>query len=310
MALRPQQVVERLEKRQVRFAAGQPLRAASTRHARVARLADRREELVDQRRLAEAGLARHRDQAAGPVTRLLEGAQQLRPSRASRPTMRPGCARRRRQTARRTSRRCRRPRSREATSAVAGRSRGSFCRHSSTSWSSAGGTSRPSRDGGTGASLVMLCSTASGDGAWNGCWPVSSSYSRMPSAKTSLAVVTASPRACSGDRYPIVPSTSPVRVSALMVASPACWRHHDARQAEVEHLDVAVVAHHHVVGLDVTVDDLPRVRDGQRLGDLARQVPGLVDRRALADHLAQRAALHQLHHDEAAGRRPRRSREW
>ena len=33
----------------------------------------------------------------------------------------------------------------------------------------------PSLDGGTGASDVMLCRTASGEGAWNGCWPVSSS---------------------------------------------------------------------------------------------------------------------------------------
>ena len=76
--------------------------------------------------------------------------------------------------------------------------------------------------------------------------------------------------------------------------------HRDACQAEVEHLHVAVGAHHHVVGLDVAMDDLLRVCHGQRLGHLAREVARLVDGGALANHLAQRAALHQLHDDEAA----------
>ena len=46
----------------------------------------------------------------------------------------------------------------------------------------------------------------------------------------------------------------------------------DARQAEVEHLHVAVGPDHDVLGLDVAMDDAGRVRGGERARDLAADV--------------------------------------
>ena len=74
----------------------------------------------------------------------------------------------------------------------------------------------------------------------------------------------------------------------------------DAGEAEVEHLHVAVVAHHHIVRLDVAVHDLRGVGDGERLGDLARDADGAVEGQPLPHDLAQAAALHELHRDETA----------
>ena len=74
-----------------------------------------------------------------------------------------------------------------------------------------------------------------------------------------------------------------------------------ARQAEIEQLDVAVGPDHHVVRLDVAVDDLRGVRDRQRFGDLPRDADGAFERQALRRQLPQRRALDELHRDVAIG---------
>ena len=59
---------------------------------------------------------------------------------------------------------------------------------------------------------------ATGESPVNGGAPVSSSYNTQPVAYTSERASTASPRACSGDRYWAVPMTAEV---AVMVACPS-----------------------------------------------------------------------------------------
>ena len=68
--------------------------------------------------------------------------------------------------------------------------------------------------------------------------------------------------------------------------------------AEVEHLHDPVVAHHHVLGLDVAVDEPAPVGGRER----ARHVGEPADAgdgsgASVADRLAQRAALDELHDD-------------
>ena len=67
-----------------------------------------------------------------------------------------------------------------------------------------------------------------------------------------------------------------------------------ARQPEVEHLDVAVCAHHHVLGLDVAVHDARGMRHAQRLRNLAADVCKRREERTVAEHLAKGAAGDQL----------------
>ena len=71
------------------------------------------------------------------------------------------------------------------------------------------------------------------------------------------------------------------------------------RQAEVEQLDVAVGPDHHVVRLDVAMDDLRRVRDREGFGDLPRDARRAAERQALGGHLAQGRSLDELHRDVA-----------
>jgi hypothetical protein len=47
------------------------------------------------------------------------------------------------------------------------------------------------------------------------------------------------------------------------------------------------------------VHDLSSVRDHQGFGNLARDVDGAIERQPLAHHVAQAAALHELHRDVA-----------
>jgi hypothetical protein len=75
--------------------------------------------------------------------------------------------------------------------------------------------------------------------------------------------------------------------------------HPPARDPEVKHLHHHVLAHHDILGLDITVDDAPTVRtrecagDIRELGDACRDQYG-----GVADDVTQRAAFDELHHDE------------
>jgi hypothetical protein len=57
----------------------------------------------------------------------------------------------------------------------------------------------------------------------------------------------------------------------------------DSGDAEVQHLDIAVVAHHDVFRLDVAMDDARGVRRGQRACDLAAKIGGELDVRRLPE---------------------------
>ena len=73
-------------------------------------------------------------------------------------------------------------------------------------------------------------------------------------------------------------------------------------QAEVEDLDVAVPGHHHVLGLQVAVDDAGRVGLAEAVGNLKRdieQAPGR--QRSFVQELPQRLALDELHRDVDRG---------
>ena len=74
-----------------------------------------------------------------------------------------------------------------------------------------------------------------------------------------------------------------------------------ARQPEVEHFHVTVVAQHEVVGFDVAMRDAGGVRHTERLGHLSAQLRQRFNRAAFADQRPQRAPLDEFHHDEATG---------
>ena len=71
-------------------------------------------------------------------------------------------------------------------------------------------------------------------------------------------------------------------------------------EPEVEDLHEAVARQHHVLGLEVAVDDAGRVRPGQPLGQLAADVQDLPDRQRLLgpNQVAQRRAIDELHDGE------------
>ena len=71
----------------------------------------------------------------------------------------------------------------------------------------------------------------------------------------------------------------------------------EAGETEVEQLDVPVRPHHHVLGLDVPVDDLRSVCDSQSLGDLPRDRDGPRQRNAFAGGLPQCRPFDQFHRD-------------
>ena len=76
---------------------------------------------------------------------------------------------------------------------------------------------------------------------------------------------------------------------------------HQLGEAEVEHLDAARVAHHHIARLEIAVDDARGVSRCQRVGDLDAACDCRVQRQRFpADHLVEGLALDQLHGDEVA----------
>ena len=73
----------------------------------------------------------------------------------------------------------------------------------------------------------------------------------------------------------------------------------ELREAEVEHLDVAVWPQHHVLRLDVTVRDPARVCCCQRARDLNHDPDAFAGRHGAAlEALPQRLAIDQLADDE------------
>ena len=78
--------------------------------------------------------------------------------------------------------------------------------------------------------------------------------------------------------------------------------------AKVGHLQGAVPQHHHIVGLDVPVDDAPAVGVGQGLHDLGDEMEGLPPGQLaplLLHVLLEGNAVQQLHHDIVQLRRVR-----
>ena len=72
----------------------------------------------------------------------------------------------------------------------------------------------------------------------------------------------------------------------------------ELREAEVEDLDGPVLRDHHVLGLQVPVDDPGRVRLGEAVGHLVRRGRAAAwSTAARMEHLAQRPAVDQLHRD-------------
>ena len=63
----------------------------------------------------------------------------------------------------------------------------------------------------------------------------------------------------------------------------------ELREAEVEHLDVAVAPDHHVLRLDVAVDDPGVVRGGQRGGHLRRDPDAFAGRHCAAARIRCRS---------------------
>ena len=85
---------------------------------------------------------------------------------------------------------------------------------------------------------------------------------------------------------------------------PARFRLRELRQAEVEDLDESVPGDHHVLGLQVAVDDPRRVRLREPRGDLRSDADGAPDREGLGGgKLPQRSSVHQLHRYVGRGTR-------
>src|SRR5580693_7672441 len=93
-----------------------------------------------------------------------------------------------------------------------GRSCGALARQPPITWRSRSSPS-PARAGG---SVKMRNITVAAESLPNGSRPVPAKASTLPSANTSLAGPTGSPRICSGDMYVSVPTTTPVEVSPVV----------------------------------------------------------------------------------------------
>ena len=110
-----------------------------------------------------------------------------------------------------------------SSAADAGRRAGDFSRQRATRSSSSRGTSGLVRDGGAGSSRRIAAIRSKTLAPVNAGRPVSISESTQPSAKRSLCGPALSPRTCSGDMYPTVPSTVPGRVGSGVVGAEVGW---------------------------------------------------------------------------------------
>ena len=71
------------------------------------------------------------------------------------------------------------------------------------------------------------------------------------------------------------------------------------RQPEVHDLDVTLAGEHHVLGLQIAVNDAGLVRLRERIRQLAGDLKGLLQRRSSASQqLPECRAFDELHHDE------------
>ncbi len=98
------------------------------------------------------------------------------------------------------------------------RSAGSFARQRRSTPDTARGTSADS-DPQAGSDLMTSARMPVTSSPSNALRPVSISYTTAPSAHTSVRRSTGRPRACSGDMYAAVPTMTPIRVAAVMVAA-------------------------------------------------------------------------------------------
>ena len=72
--------------------------------------------------------------------------------------------------------------------------------------------------------------------------------------------------------------------------------------AKIEHFDVTVAANHHVLWLDVAMNDALRMSRTEGSRDLQRDVDRIAQRQAAcAQPRAERLALDKLHRDERRG---------
>ncbi len=106
-----------------------------------------------------------------------------------------------------------------SSAAEAGRRAGDFSRQRATRSSSSRGTSGLSREGGAGWSRRIAAIRSKALAPVNAGRPVNISESTHPNAKRSLCGPAVSPRTCSGDMYPTVPSTVPGRVGSGVVGA-------------------------------------------------------------------------------------------
>ena len=74
----------------------------------------------------------------------------------------------------------------------------------------------------------------------------------------------------------------------------------ELRDAPVHHDHLAELADHHVLRLEVAMDDAPRVREGDRLADPREQAQRLGEREARPRERIDPGAAHPLHHVEGA----------
>ena len=148
---------------------------------------------VDQRCLADAGLAGHGQQAATPLAGRLErpghGLAFARPADEHRRGRGSPRARLSSAGAVGVSECGTRSRSANAatTAAAGGRCRESFASRPSTRWSKAAGKPGLTLDGGAGSAWTSATTVAGSVAAWNGWHPVASSYMTRPSENRSVA---------------------------------------------------------------------------------------------------------------------------